>query len=239
MKLLNNLLWTLPFLCFALGYQVLNQLYPTQVIATPNLVGLNLASALKITSNLKLNLRIISQQVDQDLPEDTILSQKPTHPFIKTSQTLLIVVSQKPAAKITPNLCGLSKPEIATKLGTQNLNFKSYQLPNLAASTTCFAQYPVAGKDLKNEPIVTYFGNQDLNLVIMPTLTGLSLSDVKNLLTTYDLRLIIRYLEPHSACQDYPKNTIIEQKPIAGTIINLTQLKQVELGLFARMEAGL
>jgi len=225
MKLLNNLLWILPFFCFILGYQILNQLSQATSIPTPNLVGLSLANALKITSNLKLNLRIISEQVDQELPEDTILSQKPACQFIKTNQVIFIVVAKKPTTKITPDLYGLTSPEVGAKLNSQNLNFKAYELPNLAPNHTCFAQNPTANQNLNHLPIITYFSTNHHKLVIMPTLTGLPISDIKSFLAINNLKLKIKYLEDFNL----PKNTIIEQKPTAGTIINLNKITEVEL----------
>jgi beta-lactam-binding protein with PASTA domain len=227
MKLFNNLLWTLPFLCFVLGYQILNQIYQTQIIPTPNLVGLTLANALKITSNLKLNLRIISEQIDQDLAEDTILSQKPAHQFIKTNQTLLVVVSKKPTPKIAPLLEGLTNQEIINKLNSPELKIKSYFIPNIAPVETCFAQYPSAKQNLDGTQLIAYFSAKNQQLVIMPIITSTLLSDIKNLLTTHNIKLKIQYLES----LNYPKDTIIAQKPAAGTIIDLNQLKQVELHL--------
>lgn len=230
MKLVNNLLWILPFLCFVLGYQILDKVYQTQVISTPNLVGLTIAEGLKITSNLKLNLRIISEQIDQTLPPDTILSQKPSHQFIKTNQTMLVVVSTKPSTQAAPDLYGLTNQEALAKLSTKALKFKSYQIPNKAPVGTCFAQSPTAYQNLNNDTLIAYFSAKNQNLVIMPNLEQLLLSDIKNLLTTNDILLKIKYLE---TLPNISKNTVLAQKPIAGTIIDLNQLKQVELCLSA------
>ncbi len=230
MKLVNNLLWILPFLCFALGYQILDQLYQTKTITTPNLVGLTIAEATKVASNLKLNIRIISEQIDQDLPQDTILSQRPAQQFIKTNQTMLVVVSTKPKPQTAPDLYGLTKQEVCTKLATPGLKFTDYELPNNALAGTCFAQSPTAYQSLSNSGLIAYFSTKSQNLVIMPNLEHLLLNDIKNLLTTNDIALKIKYLEE---LPNLPKNTVLAQKPVAGTIIDLNQLKQVELYLSA------
>lgn len=235
MQNIKNLIWILPFCCFILGYQLLNQLYKTEKVLTPNLIGLTVAEALKITSQLKLNLRIISEQTEQDLPEDTILTQKPTTQFVKTNQVIFVVIAKKPAPQNTPNLYGLKLPEVQAKLNSQDLQFKSYLLPSIAPQQTCFAQSPTAGHILNTNKLITYFSTgqsvDHKQLVIMPNFSGRNLTEIQNFCTSHNLALKMRRLEHNDLPQNYNQDDIVDQKPNAGTIVDLNKLTEVELYL--------
>jgi len=222
-KSLPNLLWIIPFLSFTLGYQLLNQIYVVDKIATPNLVGKQLTEAIKITSANNLNLRIISEQIDHDLPENTIISQKPGHQAIKPNQAIFVVISTKAKSQTAPNLCG--EPEEAIKKDYENLKIKSYHLPNIAPQKICIAQSPTAGQTLQEQKMIAYFSAGSSPWVLMPKLLGLQFSEVKTFLTTYRLKFNVQFLPDKYSVE----HTIIDQKPAAGTLINLDKLTQIEL----------
>lgn len=223
---INKLLWLVPFISFILGYELLNQLYTVNTIATPNLVGKQLSEALHITSSQNLNLRILSTKIDADLPADTIISQIPTHSFIKANQTIFVVISKKPDIKIMPDFNGNTNNEVQAKLDIQNLKTKSYYLPNIAPKDHCFGQSPAASQPLlKTSKIIIYLSQGNSQLVIMPKLVNLHLADVSSLIETYKLQTKLTY-HPSSRL---PANYILAQKPEAGAIINLAKLTQIEL----------
>ena len=224
-KSLSKLLWILPFISFVMGYQLLNMIYTVDKMTTPNLVGKQLTEAIKITSSHNLNLRIISEQIDADLPENTILTQKPVHQNIKPNQAIFVVVSKKPQAQIVPNLCGYTEMEIKEILAKSNLKTKNYYLPNMAPKGYCICQTPAADATLNDHKLLTYISAGSTRWVVMPKLTGLLLTDIKNFLEMHDIKINIKYLSD----KYQPANLVIEQKPNVGTIVSLDKLTQVEI----------
>jgi beta-lactam-binding protein with PASTA domain len=225
-KNLKSLLWIVPFLFFVMGYQLLNQLYRVEKIHTPNLVGLSINQALQVCSQLNLNLRILSEELDADLPEYTILSQKPNHNYIKPNQIIFVVVCKKPAIKIAPNLIGLNQEQINAKLKLAKLKNQSYQLPSTAATGTCFSQSPSQNQFLNSNLIITYLSKKNSQLVIMPKLVGLDLETVQDFLQDSQIKFSLKKINHPNWLNN---NLICEQKPEPGSIIDLQNLSQIEL----------
>lgn len=222
---LKNLSWLVPFLAFILGYQLLNHLYTVHKIPTPNLVGKKLTEAIKISSEHNLNLRILSEQIDQDLPENTILSQKPNHQNIRPNQAIFVVISKKPQSPIVPNLCGCNESELTTLLAKSKLKTKNYYLPSLLPKGLCICQTPSTNQELAQNKLITYLSSGSTKWMIMPNLTNHLLPEVKEFLDQHNLKINIKYLsDPKSL-----SNLVIEQQPAAGTIIDLDKLTQIDL----------
>jgi beta-lactam-binding protein with PASTA domain len=223
--LLNRILWLLPFICFIAGYQLLNFLFTVESFPTPHLVGLPLDQAVKLVAQKNLNLRIITEKPDQDLPNHTVISQSPTSHTIRPNQTMYVVISQKPAAKVAPKLIGETSDQINQIASNQNLQIKTYHLPNSQTKETCFAQTPADKQPLNNSKMTAYLSSGPNNLVVMPNFIGLNKLTVVNFLKEYhiDPRVI-------TACQPSVQDqTIIDQRPAAGAIIDLAKLTQVQL----------
>ncbi len=231
-KIFNKILWLLPFICFFLGYQLLNQLYKVEKIANPNLVGQTISDAIKTCSNLNLNLRVISEQVEPNLPENTILSQKPNHAFIKQNQIVFVVTSKKPEPLVAPNLYGLTLSEIEASLKQLAIKNKCYYLPSIAPKDTCFGQSVAPEQSLSDHKLISYISTNHNRLVIMPNLVACSLADTKTLLDSYQIKLNIKPVLDTGL----PVNSIIEQKPQAGTIVDLNKLAQIELCVASKKE---
>lgn len=231
-KIFHKTLWLLPFICFFIGYQLLNQLYKVEKIANPNLVGQTISDAIKTCSNLNLNLRIISEQVEPNLPENTILSQKPNHAFIKQNQIVFVVASKKPEPQFAPNLYGLTASDIEAKLKKLAIKNKSYYLPSIAPKDTCFGQSVTPEEKLNDHKLIDYISTGHNQLVIMPSLVSCSMADIKILLDSYQIKLNIKPVVD----DNLPLNSIIEQKPQAGTIIDLNKLTQIELCVASKKE---
>jgi beta-lactam-binding protein with PASTA domain len=224
-RIFKNLLWLTPFISFLIGYQLLNVIYTVRKMPTPSLVGKQLSDAIKIVSKHNLNLRIITEKIDSDLPENTILTQTPAYQNIKQNQAIFVVVSKRPSAKITPNLCGYSKELVKEKLAKQYLKSKNYYLPSTAPKGNCICQIPSAKQELKTNKILTYISTGNIDLVIMPSFIDKELDKIEDFLTLLNIKInISRLVNKYK-----PHNIVIDQKPTAGSIINLSKLNQVHL----------
>ena len=73
----QNLLWMAPFLSFILGYLVMQHLIRIPEIVTPHLVGKQVHYILPIITQHHLNIRLLDQKEEIDIPEGIILNQTP------------------------------------------------------------------------------------------------------------------------------------------------------------------
>lgn len=231
MKQFSQLLWVFPFISFIAGYVLLSLTCTVNKLATPNLVGKNLVEAVRITSSHNLNLRIVSEQLDQDLPENTILSQKPSQQNIKPNQSIFVVISKKLTAQVAPNLGGRSETEITAILAKQGLKTKSYMLPSSnVPKGICMGQSPTANQTLYTHELLTYISAGSNQWVVMPQLLNAEIESVKSFLETNGIKFNIKYLNDDSQ----PQQLVIAQKPAAGTIVNLAKMTPVDLHVTAK-----
>lgn len=224
-KAVKNLLWILPFLSFILGYRLLDYLYAVDKIVTPNLIGRQLTDAIKIVSENNLNLRILSEQINSDLPENTILMQKPINQSVRPNQSIFVVISKKPTFEMIPNFGGYNETELASSLARLKLKNKSYYLPSILPKGHCICQTTTSQSDLDQRKLITYISTGSTKWVVMPKLINRPWSDVNNFLQTHHLKTSVKYLiDPKQIT-----NFVIEQQPAAGTIVNLEKLSQIDL----------
>ena len=227
---ITKILWTLPFFSFMLGYYLLDRLYTVEKIDTPNLVGMQLTEAVKISSSKNLNLRIINEQIDLDLPANTVLSQTPNNRQIRPNQAIFVVISKKPLAKIAPNLSNCPPAELTTRLNQAQIKNKSYTLPSAIPKDWCICQSPPPGQIAPDGRMLTYLSQGINPLVIMPKLVNLPLEDVKSFLDMQNLKYSVTSLNQNKL--DFANNAlVVAQKPNFGTIVNLDKLTQIELAV--------
>ena len=66
----KNILWLAPFICFLGGYFIVRSFFHVNTIPTPSVVGRSLHDAFTILSNHNLNIRLLTQKEDPDLPNE-------------------------------------------------------------------------------------------------------------------------------------------------------------------------
>src|SRR5579872_3214934 len=120
----SHYLWLLPFLGFALGYQLLRSLYAPTVIKTPAIVGKSLQDAITLLSDHNLNARVLAEKEDTDLQPGTIISQSPSSgSLIKANQPVFIVLATQGKHAI-PALTTKNKQDIEETLKRSGLRYK-------------------------------------------------------------------------------------------------------------------
>lgn len=218
-------MWLGPFLAFLAGYQFLNYFYTVDKIPTPNLVGKKLTDAIKISSQQHLNLRILSEQVDQDLPENTILSQKPNHQYIRPNQAIFVVISKKPQPEVIPNLGGCNEAELHAIFTKNKLKAKSYSVPSVLPKGLCICQSPTPNQPLEAHKLIIYLSSGSPKWIIMPNFINHDISEVKEFLEQHNLKINLK----QSSAPHFLPNHVIDQQPAAGTILNIDKLVQIDL----------
>lgn len=208
----------------------MSMLCTVKTVETPCLVGKSLHEALNLLSSVNLNGKIVREKIDPDLPEGTIISQNPsTGTRIKTHQSVYLGIIKKPAAQKVPNLIGKSKADIEELLASLNLKAHYYLIPGLCKGGTCSAQHPMAQEPLDGQEIVVYLCDTTPNPVIMPVLTGHTISQVKEFLAPYPIDLEIIHLNSTAHDHTCENCSIIDQRPLAGSLISFLQGKKLIL----------
>ncbi|GAG41516.1 unnamed protein product, partial [marine sediment metagenome] len=147
-------LWTVPFFCFIAGYLFLQWVSKVQYLEAPPLVGKQLQDAVAQLSGKNLNIRLIAQKEDPDLPGGTILSQSPAAgQKIKPHQAIHAVISKKPEKIIAPNLINKSKEVIDRELAALGLRSKIHFLPSNRPINSCITQHPAQGQPIEENKI--------------------------------------------------------------------------------------
>src|SRR5688572_10527040 len=158
---IKNFLWLIPFLSFTLGYWIMHRIMHIPEITIPHLVGKHLHTILPIISQHNLNLRVIDQKEEIDLPEGIILNQTPAAgTTIKQNQPIFIVTTKKPAIILAPACIGYAIDEIHAQLQIQGISARIYYLPHLYyPEKHCFAQSPQYNDPLENNKIILYLSS--------------------------------------------------------------------------------
>jgi serine/threonine-protein kinase len=233
-KLLRNLFWLIPFLAFAIGYYAISFVFKSKTIQAPALVGKCIDKAVIILSEQNLNIRIVGNKNDSDLPEGTIISQTPlAGSKIKENQTLYVVIAKKPAAILAPDFKQKTisaATRIAQDLG---LHIKTYAIPSSAPDQQCIAQFPAAGQELDNNTIIVYSSAANTKSVIMPSCKDMHVSEVISFLQLYGITPTILHTRPellginHQCAQCI----VIDQRPLAGSLVQINAEKPLSIQL--------
>ncbi|MEX0939942.1 MAG: PASTA domain-containing protein [Candidatus Babeliales bacterium] len=225
----HEYLWILPFTSFIIGYALISVFFHTPIIKTPALIGKNIAAAVLLLSCENLNLRILGQKEDNDLPEGTIITQSPAaHQAIKSNQTIFCVVSKQSEKLITPNLIGMQKEEILSLLKQKRIPYKEYILQSNYPKDTCIAQIPNPGTPLQKS-IILYFSGDDSKPVLLPSFKELPIDEVIKFLDGYNLKPKIFHTLMVDSSHQCQNCTVINQKPLPGSLVDISKPLNIQL----------
>ncbi len=219
---IKNYLWLLPFCSFLGGYLFLYYYMQIPSLIVPSLVGKNIHEAVILLSQHKLNPRILAQKEEPALPEGTILRQVPTAgQKVKSQQPIFLVTAKKQPTIATPNVINKSIDTITKELANTGIRFKIYYLPNNYPENHCFSQFPVPDQSLENNHLLLYLSTGNNRPIIWPDFALRSVEEVIEFLASY-------HIKPHiirntTQKDDPPSSKIIEQQPLAGSLILLQE----------------
>jgi len=227
---IKNYLWIAPFLSFLCGYLIFGKLFQPKEFCTPSIVGKKLLQAVSILSDHKLNIRFIAQKTDPDLPQGTILSQKPlAGRKIKPNQAVFVVISTKPPRLPCPDLINKSIDTVKKMLEKQNIRNKSYFLPSNHPQNNCIAQLPSCATPLEENNVITYLSAGNKKPVILPSFKHTNFSDIREFIQKWETTIKFDIINhPQANLEQLEDNTyiIIDQRPLAGSIVNLDNSKK-------------
>lgn len=232
MKKLHNLFWTLPFICFLGGYYALSKLYTVAEMPTPSLIGKTVPHALRILSAHQLNVRILAEKDDAELPEGTILSQTPVpHASIKSNQSVFLVISKKPLRKSAPDLIGKTPEQYKPDIKEHGIRVKEYHLESAAPTGHCFAQFPQPHELLEKNDMIAYISAGNNKPILFPSFISKPIHEVAEFLTSHDMQMRIVHARPVSEQHTCDACIVLDQRPFSGSIMKLSPDKQVTVQL--------
>ncbi len=226
----RRLQWILPFFAFCIGYFCLQFFIVEHNIAAPQLIGKNILQAIKLCSELKLNLRIIAEKEIADAQPGTIIQQNPAPgTSIKQHQSLFIAITKQPDLIISPNCIDKSHEAIEKICSEQNIKYRAYVIPAQIPAGQCFGQIPLPGEPLTTKKINCYIAAAQENMYLFPDFTNMQLYDVIQFLERYGIGYDV-YEKDKKLIAPYKKNcTISYQKPLAGTFVAINTTLYVQL----------
>ncbi len=226
---LSNYFWILPFFCFFAGYLLLQRMYNVDQLEAPSLVGKQLQDAVAELSIHNLNIRLIDQKEDPDLPQGTILSQTPAvGQKIKPHQAIHVVISKQQQKKVCPSLLEKTATEIETELTDLKIHNKSYMVPSTQPVNTCVAQFPSAGAVLDEPRVITYLSSGNDKPILMPNLKGKTAAQATEFFKQHAATTTLEIIHANPQPNDHvcgEQCIVVDQRPLAGSIERLDQHK--------------
>ena len=228
--ILSNITWTLPFFAFCIGYLCLQFFITDNIVQTPDLVGKDLLLATKISSDKKLNLRIIAEKEIADALPGTIIKQNPLpHASIKSHQSIFIVVTKLPAPVVAPTLINKNLEHVEKICKEKGIKNRIYFLPTHHPVGQCFAQMPLPEHILEGKKISCYISSGNQSQYLFPDFTESLLEDAIEFLKHQNIAFDVYHKDQKIIAPYKQKFTIAYQKPLAGTLVTPSNKLYVQL----------
>lgn len=227
---LKDFFWTLPFLCFLATYIILSLLFAKPSISTPSLIGTQLTNAFTLLSQHNLNPRLLRQQVDDELPAGTILSQIPAPgQKIKPYQQVFLTVSKKNDTRSAPQIVGKQYAHAIGQLKESDIKHKVFYLASKKPKGTVTAQLPTAGNAMVNNRMTLYVSEGSTKPVLFPDFTQHTAQEVTQFLSTYNITPRLYHTRSVTKQHDCSSCIVIGQQPLPGSIIDIEKPVSVQL----------
>ncbi|KKQ32687.1 MAG: Protein kinase [candidate division TM6 bacterium GW2011_GWF2_37_49] len=220
-----SLAWIIPFLGFVFGYLGTYFFVQQHSIITPNVIGKGIQESAEILSKHRLGVRFLKELEDSSLPEGVIMDQFPRGgDKIRPNQNIFITVSKKPRIFLTPDFLCLKQKDILAISAKNGIDVSIIPIFSQSSANTCIAQNPKPMVDMSRRRVVACISRGMFPLVIIPNLKGALVQDVKSLLRQYDVQFdVVGTSTSSDGCK------IIEQSPVAGSIIAVDRPVQIQL----------
>ena len=220
-SLLSSSFWIWPFAAFFGGYQLVRLVTHVETVKVPTVVGLHLNEAIQLLSADQLNVRILGEKEDFDLQEGTILNQTPYQgQLVKPHQSVFLVTSRRPHNSRAPKIVGETRIIAQEKARAGHLSLKIYQLESSFPKDICITQSVLPDQEVKDSHMTVYCSTGTTPFRIIPDVKTKIVAEVISFFGTYNI--------PVKVMGDM-KGTIIEQQPLAGTLVDISKPLVIEL----------
>ncbi len=227
--MLKNIVWMIPFACFAAGYFATRSYFAIAQFPVACIEGKSLYEAVTELSNHQLNLKLLRIKKDSDMPHGTIIRQLPAAgQMVKPRQTVFVTISEQPPLPQAPDMVGKPIEQIEPELRALGIQCKAYAIASAYPKDTCFAQYPAAHQPITQNVLTIYIAQPHPRPYILPTFSGMAVQEAIDLLEGYDITPEIVQAKRRSSSK---APLIIDQRPLPGSLIILDGESQQNIQL--------
>lgn len=224
-------LWLAPFASFIAGYLLVSFLHTQPILQTPAIIGKTVDQAVLILSESNLNIRIVGQKEEVQLPEGTILTQTPAAgTIIKEQQALYVTTAKKPLPLAMPNLIGKTQTQATAELEALSLQPKIYPVTSQMPENTIIGQSPDPGISTSGQTLVLYAATDPQKPIIMPNFKQRISTEVISFLELNGITPSILHtpVSPDHRCTNC---IVVDQRPLAGTFVKRTKERPLQVQL--------
>lgn len=208
----------------------MSQIISVAQVQTPAVVGMPLQKALKALSAARLHATILTEKDDAAVPSGTVLDQNPRpSQIIKVSQPVYLIVTKKPDLLTVPSFIELTQKEAESLAAEHGLKIRIHKFESIYPLGRCFAQCPQAGDELHDPVAHLYISSGTTTNRIFPDCRTRSVTSIIEFLKNYGMKpqvIHTTYLPEGHTCDTC---VVKEQRPLAGTIIDLKKPVLVQL----------
>ncbi len=220
--------WIIPFLFFLFGYLVTQLIFNVNEVKVPYIIGKTLLDGVSILSKQGLNIKLLEEKEENNIKEGIILEQYPKGgSMIRPSASVHIIVSKTSDSKSMPNFIGLDEKAIEELAKMHSIRVKVHKMASNYKKGLCFVQSPIHGKPVIDKANL-YISSGSKKLQIVPDFVGFNLLEAQEALINKNIRVDIYHknvVEDGHSCRDC---RVVEQKPMAGSILDITKNFQVQ-----------
>ena len=213
-----------PFCCFLVGYLIPSYIFTQKTFTCPSFIGERIQDAAAPISSYPLNIRIVSEQVHNELPSGTILHQKPLPgQKIKAYQSMYLVLSKKDELPRMPVFDRVLVEDASAELQKNHIQLIQYSLPSSLPKGSVLALFPRSGALVRDQKAHAYVSAGEQTLRIVPNFVGGTLAQAHNALAVYDIE--IKVLNNQRETMQRVENEFIihEQRPLAGSFVDIAK----------------
>lgn len=204
----------------ASAFTVIVLLLRQEEVRVPDLAGRDIVSAIELSTQQGLLLKVDRREPHPTLPRDTVISQEPAPGSgIKKGRQVRVVVSQGPSDLLAPSVVGenFRKADIMIRQAGFVPGEISRASSDTAERDTVLAQSPQGGSQLEKGGTISMLvsSGRKPELFVMPRLTGTRAAEALRTLDRMGLqhRVVTHAAGGRSAGAE---RTVISQKPGAG-----------------------
>ncbi len=227
----NRFLWFFPFVSFIASYAIFYYFLSPSSFETPCLIGKNLTNALQILSDHNLNARVLSQKEDSTLVPGTIINQIPVPARkIRAHQSVYLVISKLPPTKIVPDFHKKTKDEIERMAAENNILVSYHYFSHHYPAHSCIGQIPEPNQPLIDNRMIIYLSQDTSHKpIVLPSFKQRLVTEVQSFLDEHSIKYTIIHAHPAEATHQCKRCKVIDQKPLAGSLLDLKKPFQVHL----------
>jgi beta-lactam-binding protein with PASTA domain len=215
--------WVILGLVIAIAAAALGGWYlaagPGKTVPTPNLVGSTAAEATSALAPLGLKLDTGEEQYSETAAAGTIIASDPVAgQSVKAEGTVTVVVSKGPERYDVPALKGLTQAAATVALTDAKLSVGAVtqDYDDKVAAGSVKSSSPKAGASVKPGTAVDLVVSKGPEPVPVPNVEGEKVGAAKTSVSAAGLKVDVT----QKFSESVPKNTVINVKPKAGTIVD-------------------